>query len=1039
MKTPCLPQTRLRSFAVLFTLGAAVAPSLLAQSTPSAATPAPGTSDSAAQDPDLVVLSPFVISTKDDRGYAATNVISGSRVSIAIKDLPLPMQVITSEFINDIGATDLRKSLSYSAGISLKTQNDMENTGGVGGIQMSPYGPGGVNNPEGVTANISQTQVKIRGFLTNNVLRDGFLRGSPSDSINIDRVEVVQGPNALLYGTGNFGGVVDYLTKKPLDIFQGWATFSIGSYGSLRSTIDVTGPLSAKLPGVDYRMIAAAERAESNVDYQKSEHTFLAPSFSWAPTKTTKIVVETELGHSQQRGFGFRALRAAQGTGATPINNDQLEATGFYYPPGADKRTMNLSGPDTYNNQRQENLQIVATQQILAEGDWTPGVDALAGYSYSNYWQATRDVNGGIQQILPGNPGAEFGQTITIASVGNGLGDGVTPSNLNLQYGTFDNEVVRYAWAQGRNLFERQQERVELTARKTLFHRDWYRFDDQVLVGYSELFNQSTTNHWQTLPGLYFYKKPLELTPIRFGVNGDGSAGPAMYQDDLDNINKGWDRAFYLNNFLKFGRLWGVDDRIIIMAGLRRDVSAKWSTDTQISATGVRTITTSRADDTKHTSKQTGIMVKLTRDLSVFALKADGFQPNFGGLHDALTGKPVGADTAQSKEFGIKFDFFNGKISGSISTYKIRKQAWAASGFSTPAPLGNPRFDPTKKIIYNLGDANGTGFYNPFASTTYTTRDASGNQITVNGFVANGQTYTPNAAEQAAWIAACNAGAVTLVSPLNGQSADRGSIYLDASNPAGAAWLDAMFAAAAPGWAGWLYHGNDINDPGINNATLDDAAFQNGPLNAAWQVESEAKGWDGQVFFTPNDQLQIVLSASFNSSVRLINKGTWLKYPYPEDRWATWYFPNGGFGLKGQTLAAAYTDPTDTSTRTNTGYFPGDDTPKYRYTLFANYKFAGALKGLIVGLGGDYSARRAYFSGITHGSGQAQTDTDGKLIVLYMPSQVSVNGFVRKEWKAGNHEQYCQLNVDNLLNDTKLYGQIYNPPISFRLTYGIAF
>ena len=133
-------------------------------------------------------------------------------------------------------------------------------------------------------------------------------------------------------------------------------------------------------------------------------------------------------------------------------------------------------------------------------------------------------------------------------------------------------------------------------------------------------------------------------------------------------------------------------------------------------------------------------------------------------------------------------------------------------GILTPAPLGHPRFDPTKPIIYNLGDANGTGFYNPFPGQ----------------FVANGQTYTPNAKEQAAWIAAANAGAITLVSPINGKSADAASIYLNASTPEGAAWLDAMFEAAAPGWAGWLYHGNDINDPGTNNATLDDGAFQNG-------------------------------------------------------------------------------------------------------------------------------------------------------------------------------------------------------------------
>ena len=43
-------------------------------------------------------------------------------------------------------------------------------------------------------------------------------------------------------------------------------------------------------------------------------------------------------------------------------------------------------------------------------------------------------------------------------------------------------------------------------------------------------------------------------------------------------------------------------------------------------------------------------------------------------------------------------------------------------------------------IIYNLGDANGTGFFNPFASTAYTTKNSSGQSVTLPGFVANGQT-----------------------------------------------------------------------------------------------------------------------------------------------------------------------------------------------------------------------------------------------------------------------------------------------------------
>jgi outer membrane receptor protein involved in Fe transport len=975
---------------------------------------------------ETVVLSPFTVTTDKDRGYAATNAISGSRVDSPIKDLPIPMQVITSEFISDIGATDLRKSLSYSAGISLQTQNDLENKGGIGGIQNSAYGPGGVNNPEGITSNISGVQLKIRGFITNNVLRNGFLRGSPSDVVNIDRIEVVQGPNALLYGTGNFGGVVDYLTKRPLDHQQGLASFQYGRYDYMRTSLDVTGPIS-NVAGVDYRILGSWESSKTDVDSQKSSHYFIAPSFSWKPTKTTEVLVETEYTNSKQSGNGFRALRAAQGTGATPINNDQLEATGFYWPPGANKRTFNLGGPDNFNNQDQNNLELILTQQLLKEGDWVPQVDFLAGFNINKYNFHTQNANGGIEQVSVGNPGFNLSQTITLTSIDNGIG-GSTPSNGNLQYGTFNNEVVRYSWNQNNAQTTRNQERIELTARKLLFQDKWFRFEDQVLAGYSELYNKIQSNNWQTLPGLYSFKGPLDLTPIRFATQGDGSPAPGLYENNFGNINKGWDKAFYLNNFAKFGRLWGVDDRIILMTGVRKDTSDNWSTNTNVTAPtasppSVQTTTTSVAPQTKATSRQLGVMLKITKELSVFALKADGFQPNFGGLHEALTGSPVGADTAKSKEFGIKFDFMDGKISGSISRYKITKNAWLASGFSTPAPLGHIRFDPSKPIIYNLGDANGTGFYNPFPGQ----------------FTPNGQTYTPNAAEQAAWIAAANAGAITLVSPINGKSADSGSIYLNASNPAGAAWMDAFFAAAAPGWAGWPYHGNDINDPGINNATLDDAAFQNGPQQAAIPSISQAEGWDGTIMFTPNDHFQLVLSGAINSTVQLINKGQWIKYPYPQDRWATWYFPNGGFGLKGQTLAAAYTDPTDTSTRTNTGTFPGDDTPKNRYTAFGNYKFGGSLKGWVAGAGFDWASQRAYFSGVTHGSNQVQTDVNGKVIVLYMPSQTTVNAFVRREWKSGGYNQSLQLNIYNLLDDTKLYGLIYNPPITAHLTYDIAF
>ncbi|MCD8481640.1 MAG: Plug domain-containing protein [Verrucomicrobia bacterium] len=137
-------------------------------------------------------LSPFEVNTSGDDRYYASNAISGSRLDVRIQDMPLSIEVITSEFFTDTGSTNLRDALRYSAGIMLQTQNDA--------FQAGTDNFGGVNNPEGATSAKGDSSFKIRGFVTNNTLRNGFRRQHATDTINIDRVEVVRGPSALLYG-----------------------------------------------------------------------------------------------------------------------------------------------------------------------------------------------------------------------------------------------------------------------------------------------------------------------------------------------------------------------------------------------------------------------------------------------------------------------------------------------------------------------------------------------------------------------------------------------------------------------------------------------------------------------------------------------------------------------------------------------------------------------------------------------------------------------------------------------------------------------
>ena len=182
-----------------------------------------------------------------------------------------------------------------------------------------------------------------------------------------------------------------------------------------------------------------------------------------------------------------------------------------------------------------------------------------------------------------------------------------------------------------------------------------------------------------------------------------------------------------------------------------------------------------------------------------------------------------------------------------------------------------------------------------------------------------------------------------------------------------------------------------------------------------------------------------MLNGSVRATVDRINNGTWPTYPDPQDRWASWYFAN--FGLNEQPLTGAggaYSNPADTSTHTVT-VFPGDDTPKYSFTLFTNYKFGGPLKGVTVGLGETWHSQEQYYSGVTHGSGQVETNAAGQLIVAYGPSEFNMDGFVKYDWKSWGHNQSIQLNVYNILDNKELNGFIFTPPITAKLTYGVRF
>lgn len=915
-------------------------------------------------------LSPFKVDASEDSGYRATNTISGTRLNAAIKDIPMPIEVVTEEFLEDTGATDLREALSYSAGITLSSQNDA-------GANNSFNTVGGVHNAEGATSNKNQTTYKVRGFITDATLRDGYRRQYATDSANVGRVEVIRGPAALLYGIGNFGGIVNYLPKTPPSEQVKHMNLTIGNDQHFRAVLEGGDtPENAPLE-FGYYVTAVYEENGSWTDFTEGDKQFISPIFTFKPTEKTEVTLDLEYGKTDDVGVGFQSVRARADIPSENIadQQDRQEKAGFLQFADKNIRTQRWSGPDTFVRSEASNGRFQLTHSF------TDNLNVLLGYNVSQVDFDVRDVRGGLtNNVGPAN----LRSTIEVipADVENG--------DSEFQVGLFNDAIFQGFWEERTERIEREQVRAEINYNFDLFNNsERFALKSSVLLGRSDERSGTDTFTRATEGNKFFYWDPSDSSPMRFGVNGDGSAAPPL-DDFTSKIDTSWNQGTYL----VYQGKW-LNDRVNFIGGVRRDRN-----DTRSMITNFRedTVTENLGGVQSDDTGQMGISFEVTQNLSVFALKAEGIMPNFEGKLD-IAGNPMDAVTAESEEVGIKFDMLGGKLSGTVSAYRINQTGTPIAYWWAPAPAkGN--FDRNADIVYNV-----TGF-NPVANPW------SAGQV----------------ASTAEWEAAVAGGATFEVGD---------QLYLNATDPLGAAYLDAVFRNKVA-WPGWLYQ----QDDNTNNATMDFASPDASGYFAHLSGDQESSGWDAQINYSPTDNLQFVLNYA-QTKRRLVNAGAFPEFDWGTsgaDRWAVWYFQDGAWGLSGFPLEEAYADPNDTSTWQGRGYGAGeaqDDTPLHAISGWGSYRFDdGRFAGFSFGMGFQYESEREYFSGITDG-GQLVVDTSGNRVILETDPRINIDAMAKYEFQVGDRAAHVQVNVFNLMDDQDAYGYLYPKPRQYRLQFGM--
>lgn len=145
----------------------------------------------------------------------------------------------------------------------------------------------------------------VRGFvgdenLPSNYLVNGFNAGrgfgGARDLSGIERVEVLKGPRAALFGRGEPGGTINLVTKRPTFDTEGEVRFSAGSFDTYRTDVDWTAPLA---DAVAVRLVGFYEDADSFRDTVETQRQGLSPSLAWKISENSQLTYELEYSHQE--------------------------------------------------------------------------------------------------------------------------------------------------------------------------------------------------------------------------------------------------------------------------------------------------------------------------------------------------------------------------------------------------------------------------------------------------------------------------------------------------------------------------------------------------------------------------------------------------------------------------------------------------------------------------------------------------------------------------------------------------------------------
>ena len=539
-----------------------------------------------------------------EQSYKNSVSFVGTKTATPLKDVPQSIGYVTKELVLDQGAI---------------TVNDV------------------VKNISGISQYSAYNDFSIRGFRSLGNLNSGNLlngmRGltplfRQSSLANIERVEVIKGPASALFGNAAPGGVVNRVTKKPLDVARRSVSLTAGSFNTSNVYGDFTGPLNEK-KSLLYRLNLGYENTDGFRDLQGLTTFIVAPSFTYILSDHTQL--NADITYNNNMGKLDRGL-AIHGDGdlfSVPFNSTQSAASDFM-----SENTFNLS---------------FALSHQLAKG-----LLFNSTYLYSSYLENTEEhaQQHAYQSTIDGKQDLSKVEMrfekrhrhITSNNFNNYLtwdvATGALKHKLLLGYDYFNTAIAPGLSSLSASGYLLKNGTV--VDKFDVKKKDDYQLDasgnPRTNVPSFDL-NSTLGNRIQDITK-YIYKTGAG------NPNGQGSAV------------RSYSNGVYLQEQLRWGRL-----QTLLSARV------EWFTDVTKNAKGIEKKTTQTAF-----IPRVGLVYELTPSTNVYASWIRGFEPQSVAIQsDPETGGPFDPMKSELWEVGAKGEYLNKRLSVTTSVFRIRK------------------------------------------------------------------------------------------------------------------------------------------------------------------------------------------------------------------------------------------------------------------------------------------------------------------------------------------------------------------------------